>query len=339
MADINFLIDKIALERGIGKSDFSITPLPKSGSHRRYFRLTENNGNTYIICQSDDITENRTFIKLDKYLESRGIPVPEILSVSPSDDEYFLSDLGNVDLLSLIEQFHRSTLEEEREAIGRIVKKTIENLVEMQRLPENEWDNIVGFPPLNSDLVRYDFQYAIVKLTRPLGVKYDEIRLNNDLEKLESDLLRCPASLWGLMYRDFQSRNIMVKNDIPYFIDFQSCRKGPGIYDLVSFAWQAKAKFTTEERNRLIDLYSSYLSKYCPNARKDVRENLPYWVMFRIIQTLGAYGLRGLKEGKKHFIDSIPLALANLKETMLRYGFTEKYPELYLLVEKMRTFF
>ena len=126
--------------------------------------------------------------------------------------------------------------------------------MDFQTLKKDEWEKIVEFPPLDSELIRYDFAYAVNNLINLSDITYDSAALQRDFNILEKRLLSYPKHLWGLMYRDFQSRNIIVKEK-PYFIDYQSCRFGPGIYDLVSFAWQAKAGFSSEDKKKLADIY------------------------------------------------------------------------------------
>lgn len=297
-----------------------VSPLKLSGSARRYFRLRQGK-KTYILCVSQNRKENSTFIILDRYLRGAGIPVPEIYWVSENGEAYIQEDLGDLDLLRYLHGPDNDTQK------WRVIKEVIINLVKMQRLPKSEWQDKVEFPPLDRELIRYDFNYALTNFFSVSGCDYDEMALRRDFETLENRLMNCPEELWGLMYRDFQSRNIML-SPAPVFIDFQSARRGPGVYDLVSFAWQAKAGFSMKEREEIIDLYVNELKRANVEQAEDVRLRVGYWALFRILQTLGAYGLRGLKEGKTHFIESIPPALKNLKELIERYNFKQEFPEL-----------
>jgi len=115
------------------------------------------------------------------------------------------------------------------------------------------------------------------------------------------------------MYRDFQSRNVMIKDGEPYFIDFQGGRRGPLYYDVASFLWQAKAKYSDELREELLQDYLESLKKLIPVDEVDFREQLKHFVLFRTLQVLGAYGFRGYFEKKPHFLQSIPFALENLR--------------------------
>ena len=142
------------------------------------------------------------------------------------------------------------------------------------------------------------------------------------------------AEPWGFMYRDFQSRNIIVdKNNEPYFIDFQGGRYGPIYYDVASFIWQARAAFSNQIKIDLLDSYLLSLEKYYTIDKSSFFKTLRHFVLFRMLQTLGAYGFRGLYEKKVHFVKSIPFAIKNLAE-LIKQPFTE-YPYLNEILEKL----
>ena len=133
------------------------------------------------------------------------------------------------------------------------------------------------------------------------------------------------------MYRDFQSRNVMVKNGEPWFIDFQGGRKGPIYYDVASFLWQAKAKYPAELRQELIADYLQALRGYMDIDEKHFFRQLRHFVLFRTLQVLGAYGFRGYFEKKPHFIQSVPFAIDNLRQLL-----KEDYPEYPYLCTVLR---
>ena len=128
------------------------------------------------------------------------------------------------------------------------------------------------------------------------------------------------------MYRDFQSRNVMIKDGEPWFIDFQGGRKGPVYYDVASFLWQAKANFPNSLRQELLKEYIDALRKYIPVNEDYFYSQLHHFVLFRTLQVLGAYGFRGYFEKKPHFMQSVPFAIANLRE-LLKVPYPE-YPYL-----------
>lgn len=331
------IIEKLCRRAYLHEDPVKILPLAPSGSRRRYFRLMFPTG-SLVACISPEKKENETFIRLSRYLKGKGISVPEIIAVSEDSDAYLLQDLGDEDLLGEIRKTARTI--EEKKHLWTVIDKSVSMLVKFQQLPKDEWDKKVEFAPLDASLISYDCRYAVNNLIIPSGCPYEEEKLNGEFNRLEEILLSYPPDLWGLMYRDFQSRNIMVENGEPYFIDYQSSRFGPGIYDLVSFAWQAKAGFTKEERQEIISLYCREYGKK-PGGRdisQIIGECIPYWATFRIIQTLGAYGLRGLKEGKRHFIESIPPALHHLREVMSTHGLEKEFPELAGIIRRLLTF-
>lgn len=312
----------------LGEYPGSVRPMKISGSERRYFRC-QVKGDSYVMCISENRKENQTFIALSTYLRGRGIRVPEIFGIAENYGAYILQDLGDTDLLTL--------LKEKDDHCWKVITQSISQLVKFQTLPRHEWEDIVEFPPFDADLVRFDFEYVMNNLVRPSGANFDEKAIYTDFEKLEKRLLNYPQENWGLMYRDFQSRNIMI-DEGPYFIDYQSARLGPGIYDLVSFAWQAKAQFSPADRERIVRLYTDLCMEQGKDMRETVADNIDYWAAFRILQTLGAYGRRGLKEGKPHFKESIPLALANLNSLMESGPLSNELPNLASLMGRMHNF-
>ena len=173
------------------------------------------------------------------------------------------------------------------------------------------------------------FKYCFLKLK---GVEFNEFKLQQDFERLADDLLDEQEPTF--LYRDFQSRNVMLKDGKPYFIDFQGGRRGPIYYDVASFLWQSSAKFSDEVRDLLIDEYLDALTSHLSEANYQLstinyqfKKSLHLFVLFRILQVLGAYGYRGLWEKKAYFANSIPLAINNLAKE-LSLGTCEPYPYL-----------
>lgn len=172
------------------------------------------------------------------------------------------------------------------------------------------------------------FKYSFLKTT---GIDFREDLLENDFEKLAITLLEDKSDTF--MYRDFQSRNVMLSNNTPYFIDFQGGRRGPVYYDVASFLWQAKANFPSELREELIKTYVESLSKYKQVNETEFKNRLRHFVLFRTLQVLGAYGFRGYFEKKPHFIQSIPYALNNLRELLTEE--LSEYPYLDAMLREM----
>jgi hypothetical protein len=179
----------------------------------------------------------------------------------------------------------------------------------------------------------WDLNYFKYCFLKPAGIECNEEWLENDFEQLASVLLQQHDDRF--MYRDFQSRNVMIRNGNPYFIDFQGGRKGPIQYDVASFVYQAKANFSAEVRETLITTYIAALSKYMPVDEVAFRKQLAFFVLFRNLQVLGAYGFRGLVEKKKHFIESIPFAIQNLNEILKNNFFDTHFPYLVSVLQQL----
>lgn len=293
------------------------TPLACSGGDRVYTRLSSAGCPAVVGTSGKDLAENRTFVGLTDVFSRHGIRVPEILAVGGDCGSYLQSDLGDVTLLGLLS------------AEGRIAfsEKALSQLVKMQTIEEGEWLPVVYAPQFSRRMVMWDLNYFKYEFVKPCGVIFDEDRLEDDFECLAEYLSHYDPGLWGFMYRDFQSRNIMVRNGEPWFIDYQGGRRGPCVYDAVSFLWQAKAGFTNEERRRLLEYYASEFSCVRGVEAAGVLAWAVPMALLRTLQVLGAYGFRGLVERRSHFIESIPGALSNLGG-LIEAGVLDGYPEL-----------
>jgi hypothetical protein len=164
------------------------------------------------------------------------------------------------------------------------------------------------------------FKYCFLKIT---GLEFQEDELENAFVRFADQLLRFASSTF--MYRDFQSRNVMVLNDEISFIDFQGGRRGPLAYDVASFLWQAKAQYPVDLKNHLIEVYLDELMKIYPMDANDFRQQLKLFVLFRTLQVLGAYGFRGYIERKAHFLESVPFAIENLKDMLIDWPGEKDY--------------
>lgn len=299
-----------------GAPPIQMTPLPGSGGKRRYYRLS--NGDISVIgCAGTNQAENMAFINLCNHLGLMGACVPKIMSVSGDYMYYLQTDLGEVSLADCLKSPH----------IGDYVRKTLYGLVKMQTVPRILWERDCDYGAFNRRQIMWDLNYFKYEYLKPMGVELNEDRLEDDFEHFAEMLLDMASQMSGFMMRDCQSRNVMIYNDTPYFIDVQGGRPGPCVYDAVSLLWQAKARFSDEFRQEMMDFYAQHLAVAIDLPREAILETVPEFALFRTLQVLGAYGLRGLVERKQHFIDSIPYALANLK-ALAEQGVLEEYPEL-----------
>ncbi len=308
----------------------SVVGLSVSGSHRKYYRLIS--GKVSLIgVVGVDRAENATFLYMSDHFAKKGLNVPKILAVSEDGMVYLQEDLGTRVLFEMFEE--TKTSPEKKAYVDALLVKTIKELARFQVLAAEDFDfeKCYTVKAFNSRLIMFDsnyFKYNFLKLT---GLNFNESLLQDDFEQLRDDLLKVKSDTF--LYRDFQSRNVMIKDDNPYFIDYQGGFKGPLHYDLASFVWQAKADFSDELRKKLVEAYLESLKSYKDIDEKQFLEELRLFVLFRTLQVLGAYGFRGLYENKQYFIDSIPYALDNLR-SLLEIPF-KNYPYLNIVLKKL----
>lgn len=295
-----------------------------SGSNRQYTRL-HGEKITAIGVYGKDVCENKAFIALSRHFKGNGIKVPQVLYVSEDFHYYITEDLGDTSLFSLLDKENQPT---------ELIEKCVRALPHIQFKAGSTLDYSVCYPQQEFDrhTVFWDLNYFKYEFLKPSAIEFDELMMENDFEKFAEILLSEKSNTF--MYRDFQSRNIMIKDGEPWFIDYQGGRRGPIYYDLASFVYQAKAQFSEQLRSRLIDAYIKSASNYIKINPDKFRHKLSYFVLFRTMQTLGAYGFRGLVEHKAHFIQSIPFGIKNLKEILSASDFSE-IPYLKRVLEEL----
>ena len=312
-----------------GQEADSITEVPSSGSNRRYFRLLGNP--TLIGVSGTSVEENRAFLYMAQHFKKKGLPVPTVYYRSADDRFYLQEDLGNTLLFDAIEKGRKSSVFDEEER--QLLKQTITLLPDIQFIGADGFDfsHCYPQPEFNRRSILWDLNYFKYCFLKATGLEYQEDRLEDDYQKMADVLLRSTSATF--MYRDFQSRNVMVRDGKPWLIDFQGGRKGPVYYDVASFLWQAKANYPKELREELLDDYLHALQRYQPMDEKYFHSQLRHFVLFRTLQVLGAYGFRGYFEKKPHFIQSVPFAIENLRG-LLREDYPE-YPYLNQLLREL----
>lgn len=299
-----------------------IIELPSSGSNRRYFRLKGKQ--SLIGAIGTCIEENEAFLYMAKHFAEEGIPVPQIYIQSEDSMAYLQQDLGDLSLFNAIEKGRKTRVFSDEEK--QLLVKTIRLLPDIQFAGAKHMDFSKCYPAsvFNSRSILWDLNYFKYCFLKATGMDFQEDKLEDDFQRLTEVLLQSKSTTF--MYRDFQSRNVMIKDEQPWFIDFQGGRKGPIFYDVASFLWQAKANFPERLRHELIAEYISAVKKYQDIDEKSFMRQLRHFVLFRTLQVLGAYGFRGYFEKKPHFIQSVPFALDNLRH-LLREPY-EEYPYL-----------
>lgn len=320
-----------------GKKAGEQTALTASGSNRRYYRIESEDKTTSLIgVQGTSRDENHAFLYMAEHFMKKGLNVPKVLAISDDEMNYVQQDLGNVLLFDYIAEGRKTGVFSAKEK--DMLRETMRALARFQVTGAEEFDfnQCYPQPEFNLRSILWDLNYFKYCFLKATGLDFQEDKLENEFERLAYILLQNRMN--AFMYRDFQSRNVMVckKDDgteVPYFIDFQGGRKGPVFYDVASFLWQAKANFHPDLREELVEVYLEELQKYMPVDRDLFYETLKHFVLFRTMQVLGAYGFRGYFEKKPHFLQSIPFAIDNLRH-LLKHA-SEDYPYLIEVLQKM----
>ena len=323
---------KQLFESYTGQEMTDITELNSSGSNRRYFRLTGKSGITLVGVIGLNLKENQAFCGLSRHFLEKGIKVPRVLAVSDDGMSYIQEDLGDDLLYTVVAQGRESG---EYSSYERsILRRTVEMLPKIQFKGAEDLDYSICFPEpaFNGRMVMFDLNYFKYCFLKATGLEFDEVRLQDDFDRMKDDIMENMGETF--MYRDFQARNVMIKDGEPYFIDFQGGRRGPIYYDVASFIWQARSRYPEDLKNELVETYLRSLRGYLPGVdEKEFRERLRLFVLFRTLQVLGAYGFRGYFEKKPHFLASVPYAIDNLRR-MLQTPF-ERYPYLTEVLTKL----
>ena len=305
-----------------GETPESIVELPSSGSNRRYFRLSGKESIIGVLGTCKE--ENQAFLYMADHFHEKGLPVPKVYAVAEDCMSYIQEDLGDTLLFNAIEKGRKTSVFSDEEK--SLLTQTIRLLPDMQFLGADgfNFEECYPAPEFNSRSILWDLNYFKYCFLKATGLEFLEDKLEDDFQRMSDVLLRSSSATF--MYRDFQSRNVMIKDGKPWFIDFQGGRKGPFYYDVASFLWQAKANFPDSLRQELLSEYIDALRKYQPVDEDYFYAQLRHFVLFRTLQVLGAYGFRGYFEKKPHFIQSVPFAIANLRD-LLRKPYPE-YPYL-----------
>lgn len=306
--------------------------LPPSGSYREYCRM-KNKNRSVIGSLNKDIKENTAFLSFSNHFKLSGISVPEIYAVSSDLKMYLQEDLGNVTLY----EFLTKTREKEgfSENIIAKYKNVLTELPKIQILAGKNVDFSVCYPrdAFDKQSMMWDlnyFKYYFLKLAK---IQFDEQALEDDFKLFSNYLLSANSSFF--MYRDFQSRNVMLKDDKVCFIDYQGGRQGALQYDLASLLYDGKADIPESVRAQLFQFYIDELQKY---MRIDEEKFIAYYkgfVLIRIMQAMGAYGFRGFYEKKEHFLKSIPFALKNLEYLLKETNLPIELPELFSVLDQL----
>ncbi len=280
------------------------------GSGRLIVRLTGGNLSAIGVIYSVR-EENVAFLEFSRRFRRHGLPVPEIYAEDLSENAYLEEDLGDTTLFEFL-GLHRAgevIAPEAKQAYRKVVAVLPRFQVEAGR----DLNYRVCYPRDRFDRqsIAWDLNYFKYYFLRLAGVPFNEQELELDFSRLAKFLLGADHDYF--LYRDFQSRNVMLRDEEPYFLDYQGGRKGALQYDIASLLYDGKADLPPEMRQELLDYYLDCLASYIDLPREAFMEHYYAYVYVRILQALGAYGFRGFYEHKAHFLQSVPYALKNLR--------------------------
>jgi len=309
-----------------------IEQLPRTGSDRIYFRIF-NDSENFIATYNLNTKENKTFIAFSNHFKQKNLPVPEVFFINDEKTTYLQQDLGTVSLLDILEKYGHT------DYVFDLYKKSLYSLAQLQISGDKglDYDICLTAKEFGKQAILSDLLYFKYYFLDTLQLPYDKQAMMDDFDALSVYLTKTKYKYF--MFRDFQSRNIIINNDEVYFIDFQGGMKGALQYDVASLLWQAKAQLSVDWKLRLVYYYLDVIDELLP---KPVDRNVfigqyDGYVLIRQLQVLGAYGFRGLFERKSYFLTSIPFALKNLKSFLQNSHVGIITPELSRMLEVITT--
>jgi len=309
-----------------GSAEIQISPLPKSGSDRRYYRIISE-GKSIIGAYNANIEENEAFIGFTEHFRNKSLPVPEIYGYIPDRYIYFLQDLGDTNLYTWLHNKPViSPFDEETKALYR---KILDNLILFQTKGIEGLNLDLCYPHRSFDRqsMMWDMNYFKYMFLKLVAVPFNERRLEYDFNQLADYLLETGQDYF--LYRDFQTANVMVIGGDPWFIDYQGGRKGAPQYDVVSMLYDAKIMMSEPDRQELLNYYIDRFCTVSGDSREEFRGYYTGFSMIRLMQALGAFGFRGLYEQKPGFAESIVPAVSLLEQITVSGEKVIGLPELY----------
>jgi aminoglycoside/choline kinase family phosphotransferase len=319
---------KEAFKSWSGTTAQSVIQLPASGSDRTYFRISGNRGTAIGACHTNP-AEFEAFTYLTRLFHKSGLSVPELYHADANAGIYLLQDLGTDSLFDIIKNTpDRRNLKPKFEGV-------LDHLVRFQVDMAGKIDFSKCYPRSSFDRqsMLWDLNYFKYTFLKPAGIRFHEDILENDFNVLVKKLETVEAKFF--MYRDFQSRNIMIMDGKPWFIDYQGGRRGPLQYDIASLLFQVRAELPFGMREELLDQYIGETEKNLGFHSVQFRKDYYGFVLLRLLQVLGAYGFRGLFQQKAHFLKSLPLVSENIRWLMQNTQTLEGLPEIRQSLEQV----
>ena len=315
-------------EACFGRRPDVILDLAADGSTRQYFRLVLDAERTAVGVIGPDRDENRAFLEFARVFRQTGLPVPEIYAEDREAGVWLEEDLGDTTLFKALTAARIGCGQAEFPAeIEALYRQVLSILPRFQVLGHRAIDYRVAYPrqAFDQQSIRWDLNYFKYHFLKLAHVPFNEQRLEDDFSRLTAFLLDADADFF--LYRDFQSRNIMIRAGEPWFLDFQGGRRGAPHYDVASLLYDAKADIPPPVRGALLEHYLDALGEHMPVDRQEFRTRFPGFVLVRLMQAMGAYGYRGFFERRRRFLESVPNAARNL-EHLLNAGLPLPFPEL-----------
>jgi aminoglycoside/choline kinase family phosphotransferase len=302
------------------------------GSGRQIIRLTGTRARAIGILYNVR-EENLAFLEFSRHFRRHGLPVPEIYGESLDQGAYLEEDFGDTTLFEFLSKHRSGTVI--APPVVDAYRKVVETLPRFQIEAGRDLNYSVCYPRGSFDRqsIVWDLNYFKYYFLRLAGIPFNEQSLEDDFERLTEFLLSAERDFF--LYRDFQSRNIMLRDGKPYFLDYQGGRKGALQYDLASLLFDAKADLPPELRQQLLDHYLDCVAELAEIDRDAFLKHYYAYVYVRILQALGAYGFRGFYERRPHFLQSVPYALKNLRWLLHNANLPIALPTLMAAFESM----
>ena len=316
-------------ENHLGKKSSEFVTLAQSGSARVNFLATAGT-EKYIITYNENIPENESFLYYSKLFSNLNLNTPSIFAVSDDRTMYIQEFLGQHTLSEVIAKKQQSS------AVKALVQQTLEKLFQLQTRTQGKIDFSKTFEYESYDElpVIHDLYYFKNFVADFLELEYNKSTLLKEFKKIAQLIESIEPK--GIMIRDFQARNIMVneKNEVS-FIDYQSAMKGPLMYDVISFLFQAKANFTENFKQEMLEFYIQQFEN--PETRIQLKDAVRPIQMMRFLQVLGAYGFRGLIQRKQHFMASLEQGIQNITQFAASWEQMKNYPELEKVIQQLES--
>lgn len=316
-----------------GAEPSKILPVSAHGSTREYFRIF-GGGKIAIGAFNQNLRENKAFVTFSHHFKKYFLPVPEIYGENLDNSVYLEEDLGDTTLFSLLGGFQEERTFLSQRALD-CYSKTVAILPRLQIVGGRDLDYSVSYPrgSFDKQSVMWDlnyFKYDFLKLSK---INFDEDDLENDFLKLADFLANADRD--HFLHRDFQSQNIMVVNESPYFIDYQGGRRGAIYYDIASLLNDSKANLPAEIRSQLLDQYFIEVNKIIPQDRSQFTGYYEGYSLIRLMQALGTYGFLGLYQQKPNFLKSIPFGIKNIIYFLSSFKCFSEFPVISSVFKKI----